>query len=382
MVEIGGQAISKELPVRYRYMQDTYAGEKRMEINVVPAFSLRVSPTLAVIPAGPRPDAREVHVTVTSAAKGTAQGNVTLELPDGWTATPSAVPLRFAHEDESLSARFQISAPPQSKPGKYPLRAVLTSGDQKFTRGYQVIEYPHVERRHVIKPAEATVEVIDVKTAPKLSVGYIVGVGDQVPAAIEQLGVKVSYIDQDELAWGDLSKYDVIVTGVRAYERRGDLRAYNRRLLDYVERGGTAIVQYNKFEFNQAEYGPFPAKVGGGRISDETVPVKVLDLAHPAFNFPNKIGPAAWAGWVQERGLYFLGEKDKRYTDLVSMTDSYKDNPGEKRGSLVEARFGKGRWIYLGLALWRQLPAGTSGAYQLLANLISLPKAPATTAAR
>ena len=167
----------------------------------------------------------------------------------------------------------------------------------------------------------------------------------------------------------------MIVTGVRAYERRADLRAYNRRLLDYVSRGGTVIVQYNKTEFNQAEYGPYPAKVSGNRVSDELVPVKILAPADPVFNFPNKIGPSAWAGWVQERGLYFLGEKDPKYIDLVSMTDSFKDNPGEKLGSMVEAKYGRGRWIYLGLGLWRQLPAGTDGAYQLLANLISLPKA-------
>ena len=122
------------------------------------------------------------------------------------------------------------------------------------------------------------------------------------------------------------------------------------------------IVQYNKMEFNQAEYGPYPAKVSGNRVSDETVPVKVLAPANPVFVYPNKIGELAWANWVQERGLYFLGEKDAKYTDLVSMTDSFKDNPGEKLGSLVEAKVGKGRWIYLGLGLWRQLPAGTVGA--------------------
>ena len=131
-------------------------------------------------------------------------------------------------------------------------------------------------------------------------------------------------------------------------------------------------MQYNKMEFNQADYGPYPAKVSGNRVSDEKVPVKILVPNAPVFNFPNKIGPTAWAGWVQERGLYFLGEKDKRYIDLVSMTDSFKDNPGEKLGSMVEAKTGKGRWIYLGLGLWRQLPAGTEGAYQLLANLIGL----------
>jgi hypothetical protein len=259
------------------------------------------------------------------------------------------------------------------------LRAIVTSsltGDEKFTSGYHEIEYPHIQRRQVIKPAEISLKVVDVKTTPNINVGYIVGVGDQVPPALEQLGAKVAYIEQDELAWGDLSKHDVIMTGVRAYERRADLRAYNRRLLDFVERGGTVIVQYNKMEFNQGEYGPYPAKVSGNRVSDELVPVKVLTPADPVFNFPNKIGASTWAGWTQERGLYFLGEKDPKYIDLVSMVDSFKDNPGEKLGSLVEARFGKGRWIYLGLGLWRQLPAGTDGAYQLLANLISLPKAP------
>lgn len=148
-------------------------------------------------------------------------------------------------------------------------------------------------------------------------------------------------------------------------------------MLDYASRGGTVIVQYNKFEFNQSQYGPYPAQVSSNRVADETVPVKVLVPDHPVFNFPNTIGPATWAGWVQERGLYFLGEKDPKYVDLVSMVDSFKDNPGEKLGSFVEARTGKGRWIYLGLGLWRQLPAGTPGANQLLANLISLPKAPA-----
>jgi hypothetical protein len=133
-------------------------------------------------------------------------------------------------------------------------------------------------------------------------------------------------------------------------------------------------------EFNQAVYGPYAAKVSGNRVSDETVPVKVLVPAHPVFNYPNKIGLAAWAGWVQERGLYFLGEKDARYVDLVSMVDSFPDNPGEKLGSMVEAKVGRGRWIYLGLGLWRQLPAGTDGAYQLLANLISLREAPAAGA--
>jgi LmbE family N-acetylglucosaminyl deacetylase len=374
-VQAGSVEVTKDIPVQFRYIKDLYNGDKRMELNVVPAFSVRVTPPLAVIPSSAKPVQREVHVTVTNGTKAAAQASVTLEVPQGWKAVPASAAIRFTHEDESLSARFQITAPAQAKTGEYTLRAAVTSStaaDESFTSGYQEIEYPHVQRRQVIKPAEASLKVVDVKTVPNISVGYIVGVGDQVPPAIEQLGAKLSFIDPDELAWGDLSKYDVIMTGVRAYERREDLRAYNHRLLDYAERGGTVLVQYNKMEFNQSEYGPFPAKVSANRVSDETVPVKILVPAHPVFNYPNKIGPATWANWVQERGLYFLGEKDPKYIDLVSMVDSFKDNPGEKLGSLVEGRIGKGRWIYVGLALWRQLPAGTDGAYQLLSNLLSL----------
>ena len=272
-VKAGDVEVTKELPVEYRYVKDIYFGDKRMELNVVPAFSVRISPGLAVIPAPAgmaKAIEREIHVTVTNGTKGAAKATVALELPPGWKSTPATAQIAFAHEDESLSARFQVTPPPQVKTGDYTLRAVVTSsatGDEKFTNGYQEIEYPHIQRRQVIKPAETALKVVDVKTVPNVSVGYIVGVGDQVPAAIEQLGARLAFIDPDEMAWGDLSKHDVIVTGVRAYERRADLRAYNRRLLDFAERGGTVIVQYNKMEFNQAEYGPYPAKVSGNRVT-------------------------------------------------------------------------------------------------------------------
>ena len=303
-----------------------------------------------------------------------------LDLPAGWKSVPSSAALAFSNEDESLTTRFTVSVPAGVEPGEYQVRAVVTSdatGSERFASGYQEIDYPHIQRRQVIKPAETDIKVVDVKMAPGVRVGYIVGAGDQVPPAIEQLGARVSFIEPDQLAWGNLAAYDVIVTGVRAYLKRPDLRAYNRRLIEFAERGGTVIVQYNKMEFNQAQFGPFPAKVGSGRVTDENAPVKVLAPAHPVFNFPNRITDGAWKGWVQERGLYFLGEKDARYVDLVSMEDPFPDNPGVKLGSLVEARVGKGRWLYVGLGLWRQLPAQTEGAYQLLANLISLPKAPA-----
>ena len=376
-VRAGSVDVTRDTAVEFRYVKDAFTGDKRMELNVVPAFSVRVTPGLAVIPSGGAAP-RNIFVSVTNGTKGKAQAAVALETPAGWTATPASAPLEFEHEDESLSARFQVTAPAEAHPGEYTLRAVVTSAampGRRFAEGYQEIEYPHVERRQVIKPAEAALKVVDVKTVPSLDVGYIVGAGDQVPTAIEQLGARLSYIDADELAWGDLSRHDVIVTGVRAYEKRADLRAYNRRLLDYAARGGTLIVQYNKTGFNNVDFAPYPAKVSGNRITDETAPVKVLQPGHPVFHFPNQIGASAWSGWVQERGLYFLGDKDKKYVDLIAMTDPFKDNPGEKLGSLVEGKVGKGRWIYVGLGLWRQLPAGTDGAYQLMANLLALSKA-------
>jgi hypothetical protein len=256
------------------------------------------------------------------------------------------------------------------------VKAIVRADNDTFDQGYDVIEYPHIHRRHRIVPARTIIKLIDVKVAPGLKVGYVMGVGDQVPLALAQLGAQVDLLDADALAWGNLAQYDAIVTGVRAYERRADLKANNRRLIDYAEKGGTLIVQYNKMEFNEAQYGPYPARVSSGRVTDETAPVEVLVPTDPIFTFPNRIGEATWKDWVQERGLYFLGEKDARYIDLVQLQDPFPANSGMKRGALVEARVGKGRWIYVGLGLWRQLPAGTDGAYQLLANLISDGKAP------
>ena len=185
------------------------------------------------------------------------------------------------------------------------------------------------------------------------------GVGDRCRPAIEQLGAKVEMIGADDLAWGNLSRFDTIVTGVRAYERRDDLRANNSRLLEYVSNGGTLIVQYNKFEFNDAQYGPYPAKVSSNRVTDERRAGEDRSTATIRCSpRPNEIGEAAWKGWVQERGLYFLGEKDSRYRDLVQLEDPFPYNPGAKTGALVEAQYGKGRWVYVGLGLWRQLPAG------------------------
>jgi LmbE family N-acetylglucosaminyl deacetylase len=363
--------IAIERPIVYRHGSDIFAGEKRMELQVVPRFAVEVTPQIAILPLG-TPDAREVRVTVRHAGREPATGAVALELPAGWQATPAGATVEFSREDEARTVRFSVRAPAGVTAGEYRISATVSSEGETFDRGYQVVEYPHIARRQLVHGSDTLMKVIDVKLEPGLRVGYVEGVGDEVPPAIEQLGAQLDYITADQLAYDDLSGFDAIVTGVRAYERNGDLRANNDRLLHYVEAGGTLIVQYNKFEFNEAQYGPFPAQVSRNRVTDEFAPVRMLASDHQVFGFPNEISDATWADWVQERGLYFLGERDPAYVDLLELSDSFPSNPGVKRGALVEARYGEGRWLYVGLGLWRQLPAGTPGAYQLLANLLSL----------
>jgi LmbE family N-acetylglucosaminyl deacetylase len=385
-IEVGGAGLSIERRVEHRYEGNIFSGEKRMELQVVPRLAVSAAPEIVIVPARPAVRAaagrrtgtpREFRVNVVNHDKTAVEGEASLVVPEGWTVTPPSRPVKLSREDEAGPVRFTVTVPAGAKAGDYTVRAVVSAGSERYDRAVQVVEYPHTRRRHLVHAAEARVKVVDVATAPGLQVGYVMGVGDQVPPALQQLGAAVTLLDADQLAFADLSRFDAIVTGVRAYERRADLRAHNHRLLEYAQGGGVVIVQYNKFEFNEAQYGPLPAKVSSARVTDERAAVTVLEPKHPVFTWPNRIGPAAWDHWVQERGLYFLGERDPKYADLLELTEPFPNNAGVKRGALVEARVGKGRWLYLGLGLWRQLPAGTDGAYQLLANLISLGKAPA-----
>ena len=368
-----GVSVAVDRPVEYRYSDDIFAGEKRTSLSVVPRFVVSMTPEIAIIPTD-RDEDNEVRVTVINAGPDPTSGEVMLRLPSGWSATPETIPIRFSREDESQTVRFQVSTG-GSQVGEYRVGAVVEDETEQYQRGFQLIEYPHIGRRHLGRIADGRFKVIDVSMVSDLSVGYVDGVGDAVPPAIEQLGASLEFVDSDDLAWGNLERFDVIVTGVRAYERRQDLRANNDRLLQYVENGGTVIVQYNKFEFNQAQYGPYPAQVSRNRVTDERAPIRILENDHPLFAWPNRIATQTWDDWVQERGLYFLGDRDESYVDLVELEDSFEFNPGIKRGALVEARVGDGRWLYVGLGLWRQLPAGTPGAYALLANLLSLGQA-------
>ena len=376
----GSDEVMVDLPVQARYQDDVFSGEKRGDLLVVPQVSVSVSPSIAIIStprvrptrSAPVDNERQIRVMLVNDTKGATDQVVTLETPAGWKVTPERQTVVFTREDESQTVRFRVVPPAGAPLGDVVIKAVVNTPTTTVSRGFQKIEYPHIRRQHVYREAETRVKIMDVKTTPYLTVGYVMGVGDEVPPAIAQLGVKVEMLDSDDLTWGDLSRFSTIVTGVRADERREDLRANNSRLLEYVRNGGTVIVQYNKFEFNNAQYGPYPAKVSTERATDEFAPVTPILASDAVFNVPNTLTGTTWANWVQERGLYFLGEKDARYRDLLSVDERIPNNAGAKLGALVDASYGKGRWVYVGLNLWRQLPAGVDGAYQLLANLLSL----------
>jgi LmbE family N-acetylglucosaminyl deacetylase len=373
----GGVEVSVEKTVQSRYEGKWVGGEKQKEFSVLPLVSVTLSPEVVVFPIGA--DDRTRPISVTAHYRGTerAQGSLSLEAPPGWRVEPEAASLDFERENQAATVRFRLTPPPSVGTGSYTVKAAARFDGKEFREGVQTIEYHHIQTRYLFRPAEARVEALDLQVAP-VKVGFIEGVGDEVPAAIRQLGAELGFLDAEDLAEGDLSRFDVIVTGVRAYLNRQDLRAYNQRLLDYVFQGGTLLVQYNKLEFNDAQWGPYPKKVTTNRVTVEEAPLRILVPEHPVFHSPNRIEDRDWDGWVQERGLYFLAEEgDPRYRDLLASEDPWPYNKGEKKGMLVEAQYGKGRWIYLGLGFFRQLPEGVPSAYKLFANLLSLPKAAA-----
>jgi hypothetical protein len=312
---------------------------------------------------------------------------VRLEVPQGFTVEPPTARLAFAVEGEEAVARFRVTPPLALRAGTLRLRAVATRDGRDYRDYVQAIDYDHVERRQLLRPAETSLLVLEVSTTPGVSVGYVMGSGDALESAIRQLGVKLTPLTADDLLFADLQSFTTIVAGIRAYETRPDLRSAHGRLMRWVEGGGHLVVQYNRAAMNRlapeapappegapSPYAPYPAVVTPERISDETTAMKLLAPGHPLLTTPNRIGEGDWAGWVQERGIQLLEEKDARYQELLAATDPFPYNAGEKRGLLVDAKVGKGSWTYVGLALFRQVPAGVPGGWRLLANLVSRPR--------
>jgi hypothetical protein len=255
------------------------------------------------------------------------------------------------------------------------VKAAIQSGGREFTNGYTVIAYPHIETRYVYGPAESKVEVVDVATTIT-SVGYVEGTGDAIPDALRQLGINVTMLSPKDIATADLSKFPAIVLGVRAYAVRDDLRAYNKRLMDYVSNGGTLVVQYNRAnEVGNAQIAPYPVTLenvnqnNSDRVTHEDAPVNILDPSSSILNVPNKITEKDFDSWVDERGTFFLRSWDPRYAAPLETAD-----PGEpgRTGGLVVGKYGKGTYIYTGYSFFRELPAGVKGAYRLFANIVSV----------
>ena len=367
---------SAEVPVQYRWFDPVIGGERRRELQVVPEVTLELEPEVRIFVPGAA-QGKTFHVRVENERPGSLDTVVELLAPEGWRVQPRTRDLAFRREGETATVTFEVKPPIDLQPGSYRIEARARAGARTYSQGYRSIAYHHVETRHLYRQARSLVQAFDVTVAP-VRVGYVMGVGDQVPAAIEDLGSDLTYLNASDLAESDLSRFDVIVTGVRAYLNRADLRSNNHRLLEYVRQGGHLVVQYNKYEFNREQYGPYPARIHRphDRVTDETSPVRVLEPGHPVVNWPNAITDADWEGWVQERGLYFLGEWDPAYRPLLELRDPFPYNPEAKHGALVVARYGKGTYVYTGLGFFRQLPAGVPGAFRLWANLLSLGKAP------
>lgn len=380
-LEIGGEQVPVAQPVQYRYADDI-RGELRRDVNVVPALTLSLDPALVISPSSAKAQTRRLAVSLTNNSQGEISGTLALQLPAGWKSSPAEAPFALKSKGRKSAAVFDVTVPAGAADGAYKIGAVATVGGRSFDRSMRVIAYPHIQTHRLYSPAEARVQVLDLKVAP-VNVGYIMGSGDSVPEAIERMGLPVTMLDEKELTTGDLSRYDTIVVGVRASQVRPDFVANNARLLDYVRQGGTLIVQYQQQEYVQNDLPPFKAEMvrmgaSAARVTDENAPVKVLQPNHPAFNFPNRINEADWRGWVQERNLYNFTSFAPDYVPLLESAD-----PGEQPqlGGELYAELGRGRYVYTSYAWFRQLPAGVPGAYRLFANLLSLPKAPRAGAA-
>lgn len=390
-VVMGGETLAYDVPVLFR-RTDPVKGEEIRPFLVEPPVTVALEEDVLVLP-DDRP--RPVKVTVRAAeapvdrtgpppltpaivanatgADGKAaaeppkkvEGTLRLAAPAGWRVEPASRPFSLA---PGASETFELTLHPPKEPGVAMLSAEATVAGKTWGLARRRIEYPHLPPITYFPRAEARGVHVDLGRAAS-RVGYVQGPGDEVPGVLRQMGFSVTPLSADDLLRGDLSRVDTVVLGIRAANTRPELKEALPRLFAWVEKGGVLVEQYNtSFELVTEELGPYPLKLGRDRVTVEEAPVTLLAPNDPLLTTPNRIGPADFEGWVQERGLYFPGEWDARYTPLLGMSD-----PGEKetKGSLLVARHGKGTFVYTGLSFFRQLPAGVPGAIRLFANLVS-----------
>jgi LmbE family N-acetylglucosaminyl deacetylase len=373
-VTVDGYTFAIEKPVEFSEAKTI--GIETYPLELVPPVTLTVEPEQVMVPVKHAGAPVELLARVRYHATKPANVSVGLDAPDGWSVQP-VMSLDFSAPGDRL-IRFVATPPARTAIGAYPLRPFAKIGAETFRASLEPI--PTLPTRNSSHPADATVHVLDLNVPPTLRVGYIDADNDLVPETLRRIGIQVDLLDEVALAFGDLSRYDAIVVGLRAYELRPDVMSSNGRLLDYVQKGGTLLVQYQRdFAWNKLKPAPFKAEIanGGTRVTDAGSPVRLLAPNDPLLNVPNKISLADFEGWVQERGIYFWEDKpdklDPKYVTLLGFTDQGEP---EAKGSLVYARYGKGLYIYTGLVFFRELPAGVPGAYRLFVNLISQTRRP------
>jgi LmbE family N-acetylglucosaminyl deacetylase len=336
---------------------------------VQPAISIWISPRDAVVPLAAR--SFTLHALIHSNVEGPAQGTVRLELPAGWQSEPQRFAIAKPGEDEGLN--FKV-APTDLREQRYRIPVVAEYDGRQYNQGYANVGYSGLRPYFLYRPAVYRTTGVQVKVAPGLNIGYVMGSGDVVPESLGNLNLKVHFLASEDLATGNLSKYNVIVIGVRAYAVRNDLITYNGRILDYVKNGGVVIVQYQTPQYDH-NYGPYPYRMTDDppEVTDEGSKTLILDSQNPVFTWPNEITTKDFNGWVEERGSKFMVSWDPHYRALL---ETHDPDQAPQKGGLLYARYGKGIYIYDAYAFYRQLPEGVPGAYRLFANLVSLPDNP------
>jgi hypothetical protein len=348
-------------------MHDDKGNAWSMPLAIVPPFSIEASPSTQIMLAGANPSAQLSVPVRTTADRG--DGIVHPEVPKGWSVEPQSQDLAFKEPGQSKATFHEMAD--GAKEARYQVRAVFNADGRNYTEGYSLVARPDLGGFFYYQPALQRASIVDVKVPQGLSVGYIMGAGDDIPDVLRELGLPVSILSTDEIAHGDLSRYGTIVLGIRAYDTRDDVKQNNQRLLDYAQNGGTLLVQYNTSpaDFNGGHYTPYPADLSRERVTVEEAPVTILAPDNLVFHYPNEITEHDFDGWVQERGLYFMDQWDSHYTPLLACND-----PGEQpqKGGMLVTQYGKGYYIYTGYAFFRQLPFGVPGAIRLYVNLLSV----------
>jgi LmbE family N-acetylglucosaminyl deacetylase len=378
MIGKGGAGLmSAVCMVKYK---DASGAIAERPLAVAPAFSVMLDPGGQVIPMEDGPQS-SVKVDVSSNLESKTlqethwagdpeknEGVLRVEVPETWRVEPAERQLEFHERGERQSGDFKVH-PGKRTEGRKEIRASLKSGHRSYEEGYSVVTREDLGAAYYYQPAVQRVSVVNVKVPKDLKVGYIMGAGDEIPTVLRQIGMDVTLIAPEKLGAEDLSRYQTIVLGIRAYDTQKDVIANNKRLLDFVQAGGRLVVQYNASagDFNTGKFTPYPATLSRARVSVEEAPVAILDPANPIFHSPNEITQKDFEGWVQERGLYFMSQWDANYTPLL---ESHDPGESEQKGGLLVAHYGKGTYIYTGYAFFRQLPAGVPGAVRLFVNLI------------